>query len=489
MGIPFFFSTLIKKYDGIISTKKPNIKNYFMDFNGTIHPICKQFIEKGDFTEKKLLTKLKEKVNTDIKLFKPEKTFICVDGVVPMAKMIQQRKRRYLTIYRNKIDTSEMIWDTNAITPGTLFMKNLDEYFTKNVASSSIVYNGSNIKGEGEHKIFEYMDNNHDSCIINGLDADLIILSLLSLKRNIYLMREDSETIYVSIDKLREAILKELSDKWDISEENSEISNEIVETYCVMCSLMGNDFIPHLLTLNFKSNGYEKLISFTGNAIKIHGMLVSNNMINYNTLINIFQQIYENEDNDIQREIEKYMKFNCNHETIPSEFYGIKHKPQFIQEIYSNNAKWRTIYYREIFHTNILNDTLVVQQACCEYIYGIYWTYNYYKKMNIDNEWYYPYQYPPSMKDIYNYTVGNDCPKIENNNIDIQNYIQLLIVLPRESKTLLEEKYQKYFNDNSCLYHLYPKEYKIQTFLKKHLWECEPILPIVNLKFIINHIK
>jgi len=109
--------------------------------------------------------------------------------------------------------------------------------------------------------------------------------------------------------------------------------------------------------------------------------------------------------------------------------------------------------------------------------------------MNIDNEWYYPYQYPPSMKDIYNYTVGNDCPKIENNNIDIQNYIQLLIVLPRESKTLLEEKYQKYFNDNSCLYHLYPKQYKIQTFLKKHLWECEPILPIVNLKFIINHIK
>lgn len=487
MGIPFFFSTLLKKYENITTCEKPKIKNYFMDFNGTIHPICKKMIEENNFDEDLLIRNLEKKVKQDIKDFKPKKTFICVDGVVPMAKIIQQRKRRYLTVFRNKIDQTKVVWDTNAITPGTRFMTKLNDHFNKKVASKTINYDGSDNRGEGEHKIFEYLKNltkDDGICLINGLDADLIILSLMSQKPNIYLMREDNETLYVSIDKLREAIIKELVEKWSIQDVDDNISNELVETYCVMCSLMGNDFIPHLLTLNFKSNGYEKLISYTGNAIRNNGLLVSNNTINYNTLIDIFQQIYQNEDNEIHREIEKYMKFNCNKETKPSEFYGIKNKSNLIEEIYSNNHKWRLIYYKEFFHTNILNDTSVVQQSCSQYVYGIYWTYNYYKKQNIDNIWYYPYQYPPSVKDIYNFIAGNECPRIKNIDPCITPDIQLQIVLPIESHILLKEP-----NDvKSCLYHLYPKQFKIHTFLKKHLWECEPVLPVININYIMKHI-
>ena len=65
-----------------------------------------------------------------------------------------------------------------------------------------------------------------------------------------------------------------------------------------------------------------------------------------------------------------------------------------------------------------------------------------------------------------------------------------MIVLPHESKGLVNKKYQKYFEDvNAGLYHMYPKKYKIMTFLKKHLWECEPVLPVVNLDYIIKYIK
>jgi len=490
MGIPFFFSTLLKKYENITTNEKPNIHNYFMDFNGTIHPISKKMIEENKFDEDLLIKNLEKKVKQDIKDFKPKKTFICVDGVVPMAKIIQQRKRRYLSVFRNKIDQTNVIWDTNAITPGTKFMTKLNDHFNK-VARKTIIYDGSDNKGEGEHKIFEYMKNlkkDGEICLINGLDADLIILSLMSQKPNIFLMREDNEILYVSIDKLREAIIKELVEKWNIQEIDDNISNELVETYCVMCSLMGNDFIPHLLTLNFKSNGYDKLISYTGNAIKNNGLLITNNTINYNTLIDIFQQIYQNEDIEFHREVEKYMKFVCNQETKPSEFYGIKNKTKLIEEIYCNNQKWRSIYYKEFFQTNILNDTSVVQQACYQYVYGIYWTYNYYKKQNIDNVWYYPYQYPPSVKDIYNFIVGNKSPEVKNIDPKITSDIQLQIVLPIESHNLLKEQNMRHNSPNSCLYHLYPKKYKIHTFMKKHLWECEPVLPTINLNFIMKHI-
>ena len=49
-----------------------------------------------------------------------------------------------------------------------------------------------------------------------------------------------------------------------------------------MCSILGNDFIPHILNLNIKSGGLDKLITITEIAIRANGPLVENNEINQN---------------------------------------------------------------------------------------------------------------------------------------------------------------------------------------------------------------
>jgi len=127
----------------------------------------------------------------------------------------------------------------------------------------------------------------------------------------------------------------------------------------------------------------------------------------------------------------------------------------------------------------------VVFQACENYIKGIYWTYAYYKKQDIDYYWYYPYSYPPTIKDIANHAIAITKPIITLNGYFIPSYLQLLLVLPRDSKHLMKNQYQNYVeNVHSGLYHLYPVNYKIQTFLKTHLWECSPILPIININYI-----
>ena len=123
--------------------------------------------------------------------------------------------------------------------------------------------------------------------------------------------------------------------------------------------------------------------------------------------------------------------------------------------------------------------------ACDNYIKGIYWVYSYYKGGDIDCEWFYPYNYPPTLKDLTNYSIAYSEPKIESNNNFVPSYVQLLIVLPKESSHLLKPKYKKYMNDIYMgLFHMYPLKYKIQTFLKTHLWECNPILPLINLNYI-----
>jgi 5'-3' exonuclease len=480
MGIPYYFYYLTKKYSNIIVRELPKkINIYAIDFNGIIHPEAAK-----ETNEEKLIINLWNKINDYNDLYKPDKLIICIDGVAPFAKIIQQRKRRYLTFYKNIIDKTISTWDTNAISPGTKFMNKLDDYINKN-NQNKYIFSGSNEAGEGEHKIFKFLNEikneNDETIIINGLDADLIILSLISGRNNIYLMRENKEQItYVNIDNLKLAIIAELEKKWCI-----ENPTDLIESYCVMCSILGNDFIPHILNLNIKSGGLDKLLNITEIAIRANGALVENNKINQTTLSEIFNLIAINEDIEIIDLINKEIEKKPRDFTLKSQEYGIKNKDLVLFDMFNNSKKWRYYYYKKLFDININSDS--TSNASNNYIKGIYWTYNYYKQFDLDYTWYYPYNYPPTVKDISNYLKVNTIEPIKLSGSFLEPKIQLLLILPIHSINLIEKSMQKYMTDTSFgLKYLYPSEYKIQTLFKNHLWECCPILPMINIEKIIK---
>lgn len=507
MGIPYYFYSLTQKYNNIMSNNKPTgLDIYCIDFNGIIHNVAQDIIKKykdtvenvnNDNIEREIIEGVWNRIIYYIENYKATKYVICADGVAPLAKMFQQRKRRYLNIYKNILDNVNIIWDTNAITPGTLFMDKLNTFIKRNINDdrnkNKVIYSGSDECGEGEHKIFKMIKDApiDDKIIIHGLDADLIILSLMSHKANIYLMREvkdlhTNNTVYnyLNIKELRKAILCELKTNWDINFEYDE--NDLIETYCTACTILGNDFIPHLLTIELKNNGIDTLLSSTKRSIKTNGLLVNNGVINHNCLIDIFKDLANTEDEDIHRICERYIKKrHPDNKSVPSDYYGLKNKDPLINTIYNSPNKWRQEYYRIIFDNNISIDSTVMFNACNNYIKGIYWVYSYYKGMDIDCEWYYPYNYPPTIKDILNHTIANEVPVLNSNNMFVPSYIQLLIVLPKYSVKLLAKKHQRYMLDiYAGLFHMYPVKYNIQTFLKTQLWECSPILPLINLNYI-----
>ena len=531
MGIPYYFYSLTQKYNTIISNTKPvSLDLYCIDFNGIIHNVAQDIIKKyngtdkakhnNDIIEQEIIEGVWERIKYYIENYKASQYIICADGVAPLAKMFQQRKRRYLNIYKNTLDKVDITWDTNAITPGTLFMEKLNTYIRRNINDdrnkNKIIYSGSDECGEGEHKIFKKIKDmpKDDKIIIHGLDADLIILSLISHKENIYLMREvkdphtnDTVFNYLNIKELRKAILCELKRNWDFAFENTgdedseSISvssecdeNDLIETYCTACTILGNDFIPHLLTVELKNNGIDTLLSATKKSIKTNGLLVNKGQINHNCLIDIFKDLANTEDEDIHRVCERYIKKrpldNKNMQSVqnaPSDYYGLKNKDPLINAIYNSPNKWRQEYYRVIFDNNISIDSTVMFNACNNYIKGIYWVYSYYKGMDIDCAWYYPYNYPPTIKDILNHSIANEVPVLNCDNEFVPSYIQLLIVLPKYSVHLLCKKHQRYMLDMYAgLFHMYPAKYNIQTFLKTQLWECSPILPLINLNYIIR---
>tara|TARA_Y100000389_G_scaffold146531_1_gene145258 strand:- start:18972 stop:20306 length:1335 start_codon:yes stop_codon:yes gene_type:complete len=444
MGIPYFFYNIIKKYPSISISQLPHIHLFCLDYNGIVHPIAHKTIL-IDNNETNMFNSLWEYTLSLISPF--DTSFIAFDGVAPIAKILQQRKRRFLK-------DSDDIWDTNNITCGTPFMDRLNDFVKNKCSLHHIEFSGTEHNGEGEHKIFEKIGSIDGNILIHGLDADLIILSLISLK-NIYLYRENNEKIeYISIPELRKSILIEWKDIF----EKYENENDAIYSYCVACSLLGNDFLPHLITINLKNNGMEKI----KDAFKKQDPLVINGEIQSNVLAEILRILSLTEDKDLISELKKYNIHNFHVDT-----------------------KWRKHYYNNIIFLNNTN------QACKSFLDGIFWTFNYYIKSSpIDHAWYYPYYDAPSLKDLANFSFTYKYSPLNTLQNFISNDIQLLLVIPKKSYKILHQKLHKYYIDDNCgLTHLYPSKCKIITFLKKHDWQYIPCLPLIDISFLQNLIN
>ena len=102
MGIPYYFYVIARSYDGIL-LKKWNAStpcdHFFLDFNGLMHPASQSYLKcvgpskVPNDIEKGILTSIWKELQTSIQLIQPKQTVqIYIDGVAPIAKMVQQRK-------------------------------------------------------------------------------------------------------------------------------------------------------------------------------------------------------------------------------------------------------------------------------------------------------------------------------------------------------------------------------------------------------------
>ena len=204
MGIPYYFTYVIKNHNKIIDNLKnlKNINQLYIDSNSLIYDsINFDLFENKNQFEKNIIDNVIIKINEIIKSVKPlDFTYISFDGIPPFAKLNQQKNRRYKNQYEDLLFDKKKPWDSASITAGTNFMNNLNKEIKKNFTGSNYILSLSDIKGEGEHKIFHYIRNNNDykkNILIYGMDADLIMLSLNHLKycNNIFLFRETPDFI------------------------------------------------------------------------------------------------------------------------------------------------------------------------------------------------------------------------------------------------------------------------------------------------------
>ena len=320
MGIPSYFAHVLKKYPRVIKrlAELPCINNLYLDCNGMVYDVVRQMQYTPENTaayEAEMLQRICDSIDACIAILRPTSSvFIAFDGVAPVAKLNQQRERRYKSWYlgemeaqrrrdHNKItqkggqkggrvEPPKPAWNTSSITPGTKFMNALHDklaeyYDTANPSALNARYNlsggagiivsSSKEPGEGEHKLFEYIrdhaaEHADMTTVIYGLDADLIMLCMshLHISRGIYLYREtpefvksinvvldEKERYFMDIPEFATAIVQHVI---TLSAPNPTAAKNKVMDYIFMCFMLGNDFMPHFPALNIRTTGIASLM-------------------------------------------------------------------------------------------------------------------------------------------------------------------------------------------------------------------------------------
>jgi 5'-3' exonuclease len=526
MGIPGMFLWLLKKNNNFINNKLDKQIDYLMlDLNSKIHPTCFKTIDYNhninsiDKLEELMIEEIIKEINKLIDLIKPKiSVYIAIDGVPPVAKMKQQRYRRFKTIADKKLydnikkkhnkPIENIYWNNSAITPGTIFMDKLHNRLLDYIKNKNIIYSSCYEPAEGEHKILQYIKSNLEySYIIYGLDADLLFLSFVSQSEQIYLLREneDNEFKYIDIKVMKDYIFNIIQNKISYNLNKKNIINDFI----FICYLLGNDFIPHLYSIDIYDNncGIDYILNIYTQTIQtiINDEYIINNdyTINMKFFIEFIKILSLNENNILKYNYyKKRKKIFFNKDKYENELMKIDNLLFKIDDpikLGYDNADtindipgWRERYYK--YYWNIENDELELfsKKLVEHYLRGLKWVTLYYFDKVPSWEWYFPFDFPPFISDIYKYYIDINTISF---NIDtpLVPFMQLLIILPPQSSYLLPLSIQKIMKNNkSSLAYLYPIDFKQCFINKKKYWMGVPILPPLDIdlvKYIFNKYK
>uniref|UniRef100_A0A4W4F637 5'-3' exoribonuclease n=1 Tax=Electrophorus electricus TaxID=8005 RepID=A0A4W4F637_ELEEL len=260
-------------------------------------------------------------------------------------------------------------FDSNCITPGTEFMDNLAKCLRYYIADRltndpgwrtlSVFLSDASVPGEGEHKIMDFIRRqraqpNHDPnthhCLC-GADADLIMLGLATHEPNFTIIREEfkpnkpkpcalcgqmgheikdcqgvarekrgehdefadtvpvseQEFIFIRLCVLREYLQRELTMASLPFPFNFERS---VDDWVFMCFFVGNDFLPHLPSLEIREGAIDRLVSIYKDVVhRTGGYLTENGFVNLERVELIMQAVGVAEDNIFKKRKEDEENF------------------------------------------------------------------------------------------------------------------------------------------------------------------------------------
>ena len=564
-GIPKLFRWLVDLYpvvqqsvgDGLSTS----VDNFYLDMNGIIHTCTHSNNDKLiALNEKEMFQRIFAYTDRLYKLVRPKNLmFLAIDGVAPRAKMNQQRSRRFRSSKEREALLAEFVakegklpdeesFDSNCITPGTEFMYRLGIAFRRWIAykiesdvfwknGAEIVFSGPDVPGEGEHKVMDmirtivksegsnYKRGSKRHCMY-GLDADLIMLSLVTHEPFFILLREkmsrrkqnkdtmtfsqeDFEVLEISVlRKMLEQHFKVLERRMELKGVESEIppissilnsqvdkeTNEnesppmkifkfelerVIDDFVFMCFFVGNDFLPCLPHLDIADGSLNLMMNIYRDILPSLGGYLTDKADIHMPRVEAFLQ-------EVSRREPLYFQQRAIDEKDPA-YADTNYKEHYYSAKFGIDSSPEPKQFPSVPSEGSIEINPNVKLISKEYLQGLVWVLTYYHLGCASWTWYYPYLYAP---------LGSDLKNLPDIDIEFEKgapftpLLQLISVLPPQSGQLLPNPYRELMvASDSPLVEYYPADFEVDSNGKKNAWECIVRIPFINETTLLSTVS
>ena len=459
MGIPAYFSHVVRHHKQVLRPlskrqRAGKVDTLYIDANSTVYDAVRKVSASGieptgTAFEDAVIEAVVRRLNYYIKTVRPTRgCLVAFDGVVPMAKAGQARQRRFRAVVEKALSDGESAapsWNTAAITPGTAFMEKLGKRVGRGVRGQGrckVRCSDTSVAGEGEQKIFAEMRASRAKrdCVVYGLDADLIMLSLLHLPycKSLSLIREAPSFGAAAPKRGAEDELLAL----DVAALAEVACDGRPEEYVAKALLFGNDFIPHVPSVSLRLDGLD-VVDAAYEAVRAAGeSLVQHRRLNWRGWTAMIEALGESEESDMVAN-EKRRR-----EQLGKGMHLRKREGESLQAatvesvpLFSRNDElfvecplegWRSRYSERIM------GGISEAASCDEYLQALQWTWDYYTGRPVSWTWCYPYDSGPLCSSVAaRMRDGIPSPPAGESGAAVDPIAYLGYVLPPASRDLL----------------------------------------------------
>ena len=484
MGIPSFYRQICRRFPRIVTDVQRSLKPEWLclDFNCAMYHVLREqppWTSCDSAWERNFCMAIAAYMNQIVTVGAPSRgIYISCDGVVCAAKRRQQRLRRFKGPWfaaATAFNEGKVLvegWDQNALTPGSAFMELLGRILQSEGQSLAtrtgltVIVSTTGDPGEGEHKLLSHMRYvKPTSCMIYGLDADLILLAMMLHQEtgaSVSLLREAQEFETKSkTDGWRQLHILELVMALGLSTSQ-------IPSFVAGMTLLGNDFLPRSLTRTVRDDGIPQLIAslaVTGSLIAADGSLSTEG---FQRLVTLWAA---REEDDMLATVQNAIKQQSRYYPTTIEKWAAAPALRCGLAILLDSTgqlkpEWRSIYRSWC------------PQDVAGYCAGLSWVWDYYKGRPVDQGWFFEPHLPPLWSDIAAHLSATGYRLASPTIVfptPLPEWLHLLAVLPAESVERLLPERARLMSEAPWYW---PTRWSLFDIGRSQMWECEPVIPI-----------